>query len=158
MCGPLPTASHQGFRYFVTFIDDSSHYTSISPLQEKSKVGKLLKAFITRAQLETGQNIKILCSDRGGEYMAGHVQQFLQEHGIKHEVTTTNMPQHNGIAEHLNHTLLDKVRTMLTDANLPKSYWLEALYYTTLLHNISPSCSISSTLSEAYMGMKLDVS
>jgi hypothetical protein len=77
VCGPLPTASHQGFRYFVTFIDDSSCYTSISPLQEKSEVSKLLKVFIARAKLETGQYMNILCSDRGGEYMAGHVQQYL---------------------------------------------------------------------------------
>jgi len=32
VCGPLPTASHRGFKYFVTFVDDSSRYTSISPL------------------------------------------------------------------------------------------------------------------------------
>ena len=53
---------------------------------------------------------------------------------------------------------LDKSRTMLADANLPKSYWLEALNYATLLHNLSPSCSIATTPSEAYTGMKLDVS
>ena len=92
MCGPLPTASHQGFRYSITFVDNSSCYTSVSPLREKSKVGKLLKMFIARAKLKTGQYMKILCSDGGGEYMAGHVQQYLQERGIKHTVTTTNIP------------------------------------------------------------------
>ena len=73
VCGPLPTASHHRFRYFITFIDDSSRFASISPLQEKSEVGKMLKAFITRAELEIGQKVKVLCSDRGGKYMAGHV-------------------------------------------------------------------------------------
>jgi hypothetical protein len=158
VCTPLPTASHHGFRYFVTFIDNSSCFASISPLREKSEVGKMLKVFITWAKLETGQKVKVLRSNGGGEYMAGHVQQYLQEQGIKHEVTTTDMPQHNGMAEHLNCTLLDKVRTMLADANLPKSYWLEVLNYATLLHNVSPSCSIPTTPSEAYMGTKPDVS
>jgi hypothetical protein len=32
MCGPLPVTSHQGYRYFVTFIDNASHFASISPL------------------------------------------------------------------------------------------------------------------------------
>lgn len=36
MCGPLPTLSHKGFKYFVTFIDNKAHYISISPLKEKS--------------------------------------------------------------------------------------------------------------------------
>jgi len=40
-------------------------------------------------------------------------------------------PQHNGVAEHLNHTLLEKVRAMLANADLPKPYWLEALNYAT---------------------------
>jgi transposase InsO family protein len=137
MCGPLPTVSHHGYRYFITFIDDSSCFASIFPLQEKSEVGKTLKVFISWAELETGQKVKVLCSDRGGEYLAGHLQQYLQEHGIKHEVTTADMPQHNGMAECLNRTLLDKVRAMLADVDLPKPYWLEALNYTTLLHNVS---------------------
>ena len=89
--------------------------------------------------------------------MAGHVQQYLQEHSIKHKVTTTNMPQHNSVAECLNCTLLDKVRAMLTNADLLKPYWLEALNYVTLLHNVSPSRSIPTTLSKVYMGMKLDI-
>ena len=158
VCGPLPTPSHRGYRYFVTFIDDSSRYASISPLWHKSEVGKLLKVFITQAELETGQKVKSLCSDGGGEYMANHVQQYLEECGIKHEVTTADTPQHNGVAERLNRTLLDKAHTMLADAQLPKSYWLEALNYATFLHNISSSHSITTTPTKAYTGTKPDVS
>ena len=73
VCGPLPAASYQGFRYFVTFVDNSFCYTSVSPLREKSEVSKLLKVFIARAKLKTGQYVKILCSDGGGEYMASHI-------------------------------------------------------------------------------------
>ena len=78
VCSPLSTPSHCGYWYSMTFIDDSSCYTSISPLRQKSKVGKLLKVFITQAELETGQKVKVLCSDGEGEYMASHVQQYLE--------------------------------------------------------------------------------
>ena len=101
----------------------------------------MLKTFITQAELETGYKVKALYSNGGGEYMAQHIQDWLYEHSIKHKVTTANMPQHNGVAEHLNCMLLDKSYTMLADTDLPKSYWLEALNYATLLHNLSPSCS-----------------
>jgi hypothetical protein len=74
VCGPLPIPSHHGYCYFVTFIDDSSRFASVSPLREKSEVGKLLKAFISWAELETGSKVKILRSDGGGEYIAGHVK------------------------------------------------------------------------------------
>jgi hypothetical protein len=90
--------------------------------------------------------------------MAQHIQDWLLECSIKHKTTTADTPQHNGVAECLNRTLLDKSRAMLANANLPKSYWLEALNYATLLHNLSPSHSIATTPSEAYTGTKPDVS
>ena len=49
--------------------------------------------------------------------------------GVQHEVTTLDTPQHNGVAERMNRTLLDKVRSMLQDATLPESYWYDALEY-----------------------------
>jgi hypothetical protein len=73
-------------------------------------------------------------------------------------MTTANTPQHNGIVERLNRTLLDKTRAMLSDANLPKSYWLEALNYAVHLHNISPSNALTTMPTEAYSGTKPDVS
>jgi len=54
--------------------------------------------------------------------------------------------------------LLEKTRAMLSDANLPETYWLEALNYAVLLHNISPSKSLGTTPTEEYTGTKLDIS
>jgi hypothetical protein len=158
VCSPLPVHSHHGYHYFVMFINDSSRFASVTPLQGKSEVGKSIKSFIAQVELETGQRVKILCSNRGGEYLAGYIKDYLEERSIKHEVTTPNTPQHNRVAKHLNRTLLDKTRAMLANANLPKSYWLEAINYATLLHNLSPSCSISTTPSELYTSTKPDVS
>jgi hypothetical protein len=61
------------------------------------------------------------------------------------------------MVECLNCTLLDKSHTMLTNTQLPKSYWLKALNYATFLHNVSSSCSVTTTPTEAYTGMKPNV-
>jgi transposase InsO family protein len=50
-------------------------------------------------------------------------QRYSKEKGIKHEITMPDTPQQNGVAERMNRTLLDKVRAMLVDADLPESYW-----------------------------------
>ena len=92
VCGQLPTLSHKGFKYFVTFVDDKTRYVSISPLKEKSEVGKHLKAFVSKAKLDTGCKVKILCSDGGGEYTTGHVRDFLKERRISHKMMTADMP------------------------------------------------------------------
>lgn len=53
-------------------------------------------------------------------------------------------PQQNGVAERLNRTLLEKIRSMLFEAKLPKVFWGEALVTTAYLKNRTPSSSIRS--------------
>ena len=45
----------------------------------------------------------------------------------------------NGLVERMNRTIMERVRSMLSHAKLPKSYWAEALYTTIYLINRSPS-------------------
>jgi hypothetical protein len=157
--GPLPTRSHAGFSYFVTFIDDLSRCVHVVGLKEKSEVERHLKAFIARAELETGLTVKVLRSDGGGEYTSTRLATYLEDKGIQHELTTPDTPQHNGVAERMNRTLLDKVRAMLADADLPESYWYAALEYASHLHNVVPTRALDDlTPEEAWSGNKPDIS
>jgi transposase InsO family protein len=136
VCGKLPMRSHDGYEYFVTFIDDCSRKVFVAGLPLKSDVARHLKAFIARTEVETGQRLNVLRSDGGGEYTGAALAQYLADKGINHEITTPDTPQHNGVAERMNRTLLDKVRAMLLDADLPESYSLVA---TTCYHNAKAS-------------------
>ena len=131
----------------------------VAGLRQKSDVTQHLKSFTTRAKLETGKRLRVLRSDGGREYTGETVTKYLEEEEIKHEVTTPDTPQHNGVAEQMNCTLLDKVRAMLLDADLPESYWYDALVYAAFLHNISPTHSLDCmTPEEAWSRNKPDVS
>jgi transposase InsO family protein len=159
VCGKLATRSHRGFEYFVTFTDDKSRKVFVAGLHQKSEVARHLKAFIARTEVETGHRLKVLRSDGGGEYTGGGLGKYLEEKGIKHEITTPETPQHNGVAERMNRTLLDKVRAMLLDAGLPESYWYDALEYAALLHNVVPTRALGDmTPEEAWSGNKPNVS
>jgi len=159
VCTLFSTRSHQGFAYFVTWIDDKSRKVFVDAMKEKSEVAQHLRAFVARVELETGHKLKVLRSDGGGEYTAGGLQSFLKDKGIKHELTTADTPQHNGVAERMNRTLVERVRTMLIDAELPDAYWWDALRYATHLHNVSPTRSLSDcTPEESWSGNKPDVS
>jgi len=59
--------------------------------------------------------------DDGGEY-EGALAPFLESLGVVHEPTSPHSPQSNGKVERLNRTLNEKVRTMLFQANMPKSF------------------------------------
>jgi len=47
-----------------------------------------------------------------------------------YEVMNANTPQENRVAEHLNRTILEMMRTMMHKSDLPKNLWLFAVQYT----------------------------
>ena len=135
VCGRLPTTSRQGYNYFVTFTDDYSRKVFVVGLQEKSEVLQNFKELLARLELQTGQKLKVIRTDGGGEYTGKQFESYLKERGTHHEITTPNTPQHNGVAERLNRTLLEKACMMLSDAKLPEGYWFDALEYA-----MTPKC------------------
>ena len=159
VCGQMPTKSHNGYEYFVTWVDDKSYKVFIARMREKSEVTQHLKAFISWAEVEIGQNVGTLHSDGGGEYIAGEAQHYLEEKGIKHKMTMPHTPQHNGVAKCMNWTLLDKVRAMLINADLLQLYWYDALLYATHIHNVTPTQALNNIIpEEAWSGNKPNIS
>jgi hypothetical protein len=159
VCGKLPTRSHRGFEYFVTWVDDKSRKVFIDGLREKSEVVTHLKAFTARAKLETSHCLKVLRTDGGGEYIAKTVDAFLKDKGVQHEMTTPDTPQHNRVAECMNRTLLNRVCSMLINASLPEAYWYDALEYVALIQNVTPTHALDNiTPDEAWSGNKPNVS
>ncbi|GJZ25942.1 putative ribonuclease H-like domain-containing protein [Tanacetum coccineum] len=55
------------------------------------------------------------------------MNQFCEMKGIKREFSVARTPQQNGVAERKNRTLIEAVRTMLADSNLPTTFWAEVV-------------------------------
>ncbi|KAM1046410.1 hypothetical protein ACFX13_026491 [Malus domestica] len=91
---------------------------------------------------QTGRKIKILRSDNGGEYTSDHFFKVCKEEGIVRHFSVRGTPQQNGVAERLNRTLLEKVRCMLSQSSLSKSFWAEAVNYACHIINRLPSAAI----------------
>ncbi|CAI7778720.1 unnamed protein product [Closterium sp. NIES-54] len=72
--------------------------------------------------------VKMIRSDRGGEFLGGDFTAFLDKHGIVHDLTCPYTPQQNGMAVREMRTLVEVVRTMLLHMNrsgklAPKASW-----------------------------------
>ena len=63
-------------------------------------------------------------------------------------------PQHNGVSEHRNHTLLDMVQYMMSLTDLPLSFWGYALETATFTLKRAPSKSAETTPYELWFGKK----
>ena len=64
------------------------------------------------------------------------------------------MPQHNGVVERRNRTLLDMVRSMMGKVDLPKSFWGNALETAVYILKRVPSKSVEVTSSEIWTNKK----
>ncbi|RYE18823.1 MAG: hypothetical protein EOP45_13560 [Sphingobacteriaceae bacterium] len=68
--------------------------------------------------------------------------------------TMPGTPQQNGVAERRNRTLMDMVRSMLSNSSLPKSLWMHALKTAVYLLNRVPSKAVPKTHFELWTGRK----
>ena len=68
--GPLPTQSREGYKYWITFIDDHSRFWGVLPLKAKSGAFAAFKQFKAYAENQLNCKIKALRDDKGGEYMS----------------------------------------------------------------------------------------
>nr|GEX87847.1 retrotransposon protein, putative, Ty1-copia subclass [Tanacetum cinerariifolium] len=127
VCGPFKITSRQGASYFVTFTDDFSRYGYVYLLKHKHEVFETFKVFQKEVENQLGKTIKSLRSDREGEYMSQEFLDHLKDHGIIAHRTPPYTPQHNGVSERRNRTLLDMVRSMMSQTTLPKFFWDYAL-------------------------------
>ena len=145
VCGPMPTQSIGGNKYFVTFIDDYSRYCKVYFMKYKSEVFNKFKEFESTTTNECGCSIGTLRTDNGGEYLSKEFDSYLQSKGINHELSAPYSPAQNGVAERFNRTLMESARTMMAQAELPECYWAEAVATATYLRNRVPTRSLKST-------------
>ena len=77
-------------------------------LTKKDKVFTAFKEFKAQLENKLEHKIKVLHTDRGGEYMSRKMETFLKEEGIIYKKTAPYSPQSNDIAERFNRTLLEE--------------------------------------------------
>jgi hypothetical protein len=152
-----------GFDSFITFTDDFSCYGYIYPIKERSEALDKFKVFKVEVENQHNIKIKIVRSDRGGEYYGRHTPygqvpgpfaRFLQENDIVDQYSMPDDPQQNGVAERRNRTLMDMVKSMLSYTTLPISLWMEALKTAVHILNRVSSKSVSKTPYEMWTGRK----
>ena len=142
----------------MTFIDDKTRYVWVYVLKCKDQVFKRFLEWKAFAEKSTGRKLKVLRTDNGGEYTSAQFKTYLKREGVRHEVTVPKTPQQNGVAERINRTLIEGVRSMLAFARMPNKFWGEALSTAAYLRNSSPTRAVRElTPFEAWMGHKPNV-
>ena len=120
----------------------------------KSEAFEKLKEYRVETEKRLNKCLKTLRSDRGGEFLLGEFRDYLSEQGITSQLSAPGVPQHNGVAERRNKTLMDMVRSMMSYSYLPNSFWGYALETAAYILNLVPSKSVPTTPTELWTRRK----
>ena len=111
------------FQYFVTFIDDYSHCTWLFLMKTQAELFSIFQKFHDEDRTQFNTSIRILRSDNAKKYLFGPFSSFMSSHGILHQSSCAYTPQHNGVAEHKNHHLVETACTLLLHHKVPQRFF-----------------------------------
>jgi transposase InsO family protein len=132
LCGPSRQEGTGKENYFMLIIDDYSRPTRVVFLKERAESFEKFKIFKALTETQTGKRLKVVRSDRGGEFMSSDFKEFYDKHGIKREYTIPRTPQQNGVVERQNRTVQKISKSMMNEKNIGQTYWVEAIH--TIVH------------------------
>lgn len=108
-------------------------------MRHKNEVMAVFLKWKKMIETQTRRKIKRLRSDNGGEYEYDPFLQIYQDDGIVRHFMVRKTLQQNGVVERMNHTSLENVWCMLSNASLGKEFWVEAITYACHLINRLPA-------------------
>ncbi|MBW0468064.1 hypothetical protein O181_007779, partial [Austropuccinia psidii MF-1] len=138
LCGPIATPTVLGSQYFMIIINQFSKFISIKLLRQKNEAFNQFKEFKNAAENLHSPKIKRIISDGGGEFKNHSFEQLCIESGIEHRFSPACTPQHNGISERGNQSIIEKARCLLIQSALPLKFWGEAVSTAAFLCNLIP--------------------
>jgi len=133
--GPAPVESRGGKKYWDTYIDDKTRLTNIYFLRTKDEAFEATKKYAAWVHTQFGKKLKVLNSDRGGEYLGIDFTTYLESQGIVHKLSVHDTHQESGVAEQRNCTIGERMRVLLHASGLPKNMWAEAAHHAVWLLN-----------------------
>jgi transposase InsO family protein len=92
LCGPITSATHGGRKYFLLLMDDCSRYMWLQLLTSKDQVAEAIKRVKARAEAESGKRLRLLRTDRGGEFTSVEFAVYCADEGVVRHHTAPYSP------------------------------------------------------------------
>lgn len=134
--GPFSIESVEGFKYFLTIVDDCTRVTWIYMLRNKSDVLHQFPAFIKYVSTQYNAKIKMIRTDNALELA---FKDLIEKHGMIHQYSCPYTPQQNSVVERKHQHLLNVARALLFQSNIPLAYWSDCIHTAVFLINRMPS-------------------
>ncbi|CAI7833514.1 unnamed protein product [Closterium sp. NIES-53] len=152
LCGPFRVAANDGSLYFLLLKDRKTRYVWVRPIAKKSDMLVIFDKWLKVVERKTSKTVKMLCFDRGGEFLDQAFTDLVEEKGILHNLTVRGFPsrsspytpQQNGMAKREMRTVVEAVRTMLLHMGVKHHWWHLDLRQAVWVHNCLERASLPS--------------
>jgi len=159
ICGPFPTATPNGKKYFLNILDDCSNVGFTSLLATRFDAFPAYLEVEAHLELVSGHRVLTVRLDNAPELVAGDMGHHFKKKGIIIQAIAPYAHAQNGKAERYIRTLEDGMQTLLADSGLPASFWGDAVLTIQYLRNRLPTLTLptNTTPYEALYGKKPNI-
>ena len=117
--GKYSIVSINRHQYYIVFVDDAGQYMTVDFLKGKDEASQKVKEYLTYLKTQ-GRYLRAIHVDGGKEFINQNLCNWCCEQGIEIQITAPYSPSQNGVAEHMNCTLIEPSQAMLTAHHLPE--------------------------------------
>ncbi|XP_071740258.1 uncharacterized protein [Rutidosis leptorrhynchoides] len=141
--GPFKIQSKEGYKYFLTIVDDFSRAVWNFLFKTKEDTFDNIQSFVNLIKNQFNKTVKVITSDNGTEFVNNKMNNFIKLNGIVHQTSCAYTPQQNGIAERKHRHLLNVARALMFQWGLPLNMWSDYILIACYLINMTPSSVLS---------------
>nr|GFA38834.1 retrovirus-related Pol polyprotein from transposon TNT 1-94 [Tanacetum cinerariifolium] len=139
LCGSITPPTPSEKKYIFLLVDGYSRYMCVYFLSTKDQVFDTFKEYKSTVEKELRTTLRMLRTDRGGEFTSNEFTQYCKENGIARQLTAPYSPQQNGVVERRNRTIMSTTRCMMKATNMPQDFWAEAVRHAVYILNSVPT-------------------
>ena len=139
--GPFSVETVDGYKYFLTIVDDYSRATWIYLMRTKSEVLTVFPAFVTLVENQYNVKVKYVRSDNAPELK---FTAFFKEKGILPFHSCPETPEQNSVVERKHHHILNVARAFMFQSQIPLAYWGDCVLTAAFVINRTPSPLLGS--------------
>ena len=144
--GPITPVGFKGKRYYVSFTDDYTRFTTVYTIRTKDEWLGTLQRYYSWIHTKFDLKIARIRTDYGTELRSKKATAWMDDLGIEFEPAASHAQEENGVAERSQRTSTKITRLIILAGNILDFLWPNILLIAIYIKNRRPIRAVSGIL------------